>query len=533
MAKKRIFVIVAFVLVMALSVIGLTACGKPASDLNENQEQQKIEKPTIPSGNEVEVSDETAKATAGLVYEKSADGKFAILTKFEGKENETTIVVASEYENLPVTAVANGALKDQKNISSVVLPKSVLTIGENAFADCSKLTSIDLGTNLKFIGNGAFKNVTAIKEIKVPNTLETIGMSAFRGCAILEKINLPEGLKSIGDYAFMDCTKINEVVIPSTIKAIGRQTFYDCIGLKKITLLENLETIGEEAFRGSALDTEIVIPNSVTEIGEGAFRNCTSLKNVTIPENVNSIEKALFKDCTKLDRITIQSNKITKISDSAFEGCLKLNIVIMPDSVTEIGAKAFEACDLSGIYKNDVLVEFMHFSSNLEIIGESAFANTNFKTLALPSKVIEIGAFAFSRCENLVEIELPHRLASIKDGAFRMSSNLETIKYRGEMQEWENLYKVEFWDVSMEKYVVDCTDGKIEVDNPLKPEETPEPPVEGGEGETPEIPDQGGEEGEIPVPPAQGGDEGELPENPDQGGEENNGEDTEQTTPEN
>ncbi|MDE7162107.1 MAG: InlB B-repeat-containing protein, partial [Anaeroplasmataceae bacterium] len=90
---------------------------------------------------------------------------------------------------------------------------------------------------------------------------------------------------------------------------------------------ESVIAIGKNAFKGENIES-ITIPDSVYIILEGAFEDCTSLKYVSYNEetkenslhNIQTIEVNAFKNCTRLESLTI-SSQIEQISSIAFDGC--------------------------------------------------------------------------------------------------------------------------------------------------------------------------------------------------------------------
>lgn len=68
-------------------------------------------------------------------------------------------------------------------------------------------------SNLISIGNEAFRNCTSLTSINLPDSLTSIGGSAFNGCTSLTSISLPNSLTSIGGYAFYVCQSLENVTI--------------------------------------------------------------------------------------------------------------------------------------------------------------------------------------------------------------------------------------------------------------------------------------------------------------------------------
>ena len=93
---------------------------------------------------------------------------------------------------------AEGALV----IPAIMEGKPVTSIGNNAFEDCTNLTSVT-----------------------IPDSVTSIGESAFYGCTILISIKIPNGVVSIGEGAFYGCTSLTSITIPQSVTSIGNETF--------------------------------------------------------------------------------------------------------------------------------------------------------------------------------------------------------------------------------------------------------------------------------------------------------------------
>ena len=130
----------------------------------------------------------------------------------------------------------------------------VIAIGDNAFCDCSGLTSV-----------------------MIPESVTTIGDDAFGGCRGLTSITIPESVTSIGSYAFSRCSGLTSITIPESVTSIGNCAFWYCSGLISVTIPESVTTIGGGAFYGCSGLTSVTIPKCVTTIGDNAFSKCAKL----------------------------------------------------------------------------------------------------------------------------------------------------------------------------------------------------------------------------------------------------------------
>ena len=92
-----------------------------------------------------------------------------------------------------VTAVADAAFKNNKQVTSVKVGKNVESIGKNAFAGCTKLKTVSLNsTKLKKIGNKAFYNCKKLTKITIKSTaLTAVGKNALKGIDKKAQIKVP------------------------------------------------------------------------------------------------------------------------------------------------------------------------------------------------------------------------------------------------------------------------------------------------------------------------------------------------------
>lgn len=196
------------------------------------------------------------------------------------------------------------------NLSSVVFPTSLKSIGICAFEGCSKLESITIPSSIRKIEGASFKDCIALKSLTIPSTVDTIDNQAFAGCKGLTSLKLPPTLSYIGSQAFANCIGLTSVTIPPSLTALGSAFAY-CTGLTQITIPESVTVLEYGAFEGCSGLTSIVIPQAVTQIQGYAFSKCTGITSVIIPSGVNSIGEYIFSDCTNLTTVSILSPSIS------------------------------------------------------------------------------------------------------------------------------------------------------------------------------------------------------------------------------
>jgi hypothetical protein len=207
----------------------------------------------------------------------------------------------------------------QKTETTFSIHPSVITINNNAFADCNYLTSVVIPENLAYIGERAFNGCNNLVLADIPANVRFIGEAAFANDYRLNSVSFPENLTTIEKGVFTGCWNLTSVVIPENVVSIGDYAFNSCALLASVTFSEGLERIGLKAFAENISLTSVDIPGTVTSIGYCAFAHCDGLTSVTIPEGVIDMDGSVFADCYNLKDIEVRWNTPLFVQGNLFE----------------------------------------------------------------------------------------------------------------------------------------------------------------------------------------------------------------------
>ena len=196
---------------------------------------------------------------------------------FENCFNLTSITIPNS-----VTSIGNEAFSGCSKLTSVTIPNSVMSIGKEAFEWCSNLTSMIVESNNVYYDSR--NNCNAIIETStntliagcnntiIPNSVASIGNNAFFGCSGLTSISIPNSVTSIGDYAFYYCKGPTSVTIPNSVISIGERTFDETYFSTVISLRVEPTAITGRTSYNRTFSTEtfdyatLYVPNGTIEI---------------------------------------------------------------------------------------------------------------------------------------------------------------------------------------------------------------------------------------------------------------------------
>jgi len=322
-----------------------------------------------------------------------------------------------------VKGIADGAFRDQIGLTSVSIPVTVETIGAGVFTGCTVLSEIavDEGNPWFASTGGALydrdrETIVACpartETIVLPATLASIGEEAFANCHRLVSLSVPDSVTNIGDRAFIGCTRLGSITFEGDAPACNDTAFQD----PKPTVYKSAGSSGWDAAPWSGLDvrdSESEQPSGVVsaESGRVTWRYRVVNGEAELYNNGSAAIQTATVETFHYDaetytwvgdgRLVVPSSlggyPVTRIGDGAFSGCAALSDVDIPSTIRKIGDRAFANC--TGISAIDL-------PSGVQSIGYHPFAGSAIASLALPDSLRTLEGNPCAGCDTLLSITI-------------------------------------------------------------------------------------------------------------------------------
>ncbi|MGN0224354.1 MAG: leucine-rich repeat protein [Muribaculaceae bacterium] len=382
-----------------------------------------------------------------------------------------------------VVAVAKEAFQNSA-ATSVVLPATVTSIGANAFAGSTTLTTVSVdGVNaIKTIDSGAFDGCSALTTFLLPANPTSIAARTYAGTAITA-IDLPAAIKSIGDEAFADCNALTAVTVNTIYPLEIAENVFSTAAYQNATLTVpygytadyaaatgwgNFVNVAEkyipvnvgDVFMYQGVTYQVLDEASVMATHcrvEGAATtstikaaNAAYSGDLVIPASVSFQGKALavtaideyaFYYAVNVTSITIEA-PVTAIEQYTFDDCSAITAITLPATVQRIDKYAFAYCKkLASLTLPSALTElgercFFYCQALTEITlpeGVTSIPNycfsycTALQSMSFGDQVTTLGDYVFDNCAALTSVRLPQGMAKLPNYFFRNCSALESV----------------------------------------------------------------------------------------------------------
>jgi uncharacterized repeat protein (TIGR02543 family) len=176
---------------------------------------------------------------------------------------------------------------------------------EGTFPGVNKYRANEMpGWSFFFDSDGHQTSKTTLTSVKLPKSVTSIGYEAFKKCRGLKELTLPESLTYIADWAFQECSGLKELTLPAGVTSLAEGAFIESGLSGSLTLPEGFTSIGPRAFGSCIGLKKLTLPASLTDIEEYAFEVCSGLTSIT---NLNSTPQVIYNDMNVFESLDLNN----------------------------------------------------------------------------------------------------------------------------------------------------------------------------------------------------------------------------------
>lgn len=346
-----------------------------------------------------------------------------------------------------ITTIGDDAFSYNTSLTSIKIPNTVTSIGKRAFQGCTNLTSIEIPDTVTYIGDYCFSGCNRLQKIKLSKKIQTINQRLLQGCSSLTEIEIPEGVKSIGYAAFISCNKLTTITLPASLTSFNGTAIAGLSRLTEVKVADGnnsfkfengilLSKDGKTMYMALLTLTEINVPNGVVSIVGDTLSGSSETK-IILPDTVSSnLSGTVFNGMNKLTKIELSStSKNLKLVDGnlySYDG--KRFIKYMGTSKTFTVPEGVETLVSRCITKS---MTTLNLPSTLKVIeGWSLSSMSGVNLLNIPASVTTMYTYSFSADTKLRVAEGNSTYKSIDDvlilnkaGTKVMMANRNTTTY--------------------------------------------------------------------------------------------------------
>ncbi len=334
----------------------------------------------------------------------------------------------------------------RQQIKKVVMNDGVINIGAYAFADCINLAEVSFGT-VDTIGNNAFENCTSLTSVILPSQANWMYTAVFKNCTALKYANLGDKWWTTGtvpDWFFEGCSSLELIRLGNPYTGFEANTLSGCSSLKAV-ITDNTDIISAgsytvyrtnqlsgvcsdntyssqlltwnydynnsrlyftgsgdmkgyengaqpwQAFTGGVSKVDFSTTDAKTSISTTAFQGRTAITSVDFT-NIYAIGWGAFAECTNLGSIQFDS-MLNQIWNYAFANDEKIDQIRFTQGSDELHIYPWAFNNCSGT------TFWLDLPANTRYVDDHAFWNTGFNYIKIFSENVTIGEDAFGNGE--------------------------------------------------------------------------------------------------------------------------------------
>ena len=394
------------------------------------------DKKVIPIAVELGFSINPYEITDGGVLKSSSMNLYLVdndghldLSEYEGK---IKTIEAGAFSKVEIESGINP-------LQSIVLPKGIKTIGDDAFSYNTSLTSIKIPNTVTSIGKRAFQGCTNLTSIEIPDTVTYIGDYCFSGCNRLQKIKLSKKIQTINQRLLQGCSSLTEIEIPEGVKSIGYAAFISCNKLTTITLPASLTSFNGTAIAGLSRLTEVKVADGnnsfkfengmlLSKDGKTMYMALLTLTEINVPNGVVSIVGDTLSG-SSATKIILPDTVSSNLSGTVFNGMNKLTTIEL--SSTSKNLKLVDGNLYS--YDGKRFIKYMGSSKNFTVPEgvetlDSRCITKSMTTLNLPSTLKVIEGWSLESMSGVNLLNIPASVTTMYTYSFHANTKLRVAE---------------------------------------------------------------------------------------------------------
>ena len=321
-----------------------------------------------------------------------------------------------------IKSIGDDAFSHNSDLETIVIPDSVESIGKRAFQSCTKLKNINIPDSVTYIGDYCFAYCSSLQWIKLSNNIKNINQRLLTGCYSLTSIDIPEGVESIGYSAFGSCNKITSISLPATLKSFDGTSL---AGLPKLTDISISPQNNNFKFENGIL---------LSKDGKKMYMALLTLKEINVPDEVESIVGDTLSG-SSATKIILPSSVKSGISGTVFNGMSNLKTIEV--SKNSVNLKVVDGNLYS--YDGKRFIKYMGTSriftipEGVESLSSRCITKT-MNTLKLPSTLKTIEKWALASMGGVSLLNIPASVTTMytvsfaSDTKIRVDSNNQTYQ---------------------------------------------------------------------------------------------------------
>lgn len=362
---------------------------------------------------------------------------------------EAEFVYTAEGDGVCVTGYTGNAARVR--IPAKIGEKTVVAIGDGAFAENTALTALILPESVERLGTGILAGCSALNALHTPLLGESAEKAQYLGYLFgstrfednprdvpqsLKTLRLGGAWEKLPAFALYDCNDLTLVSLPRTVHTLEKFSLSRCESITFIDGLSSVRVLGEHALSYCESLGSISFGADVASFGFACLEGCNALRTLTVPfvggtatENtyLGYLFGASYPDFSKgyypptLSRVEVLGGNA--LGTNAFYECSTLKEIVLHDGLETLGVRAFFGC--TSLWS-------VTLPDTVKTVRESAFAGCDaLLEIQLGSALTSMGINAFLNCDSLREVVLPASLEMLPASAFAGCSSLARVDLGG------------------------------------------------------------------------------------------------------